>query len=344
VAAISAWCLNGSLAVIQGLVQAGLWVPRGRAWVAGPDDWWLLGVYGLLALGAVLGRWRPPRRWCLAIVAGWAALGFAGHFLRPHHDRLDAAFLSVGHGCAVVLHLPSGATMLYDAGEMAGADFAGESISGYLWSHGIGHIDAVVLSHADTDHYNALPMLLERFSIGVVYVSPVMFQQKHNEALAALEKAIRQAGVPIREIYAGDRLRGGAGCRLEVLHPPRRGVLGDDNANSIVLAAEYRGRRLLLPGDLASPGLDDVLAEEPWPCDVLMAPHHGSRASDPPGLAAWCRPRWVVISGTVRFDPASTTEAYRGAGGEVLHTGRVGAVLVGIDDRRISVAGFAPTK
>ena len=150
--------------------------------------------------------------------------------------------------------------------------------------------------------------------------------------------------MPIREIYAGDRLRGGEGCRLEVVHPPRRGVLGSENANSVVLAVEYRGRRLLLPGDLSSPGLDDVLAEEPWPCDVLMAPHHGSRASDPPGLAAWCRPRWVVISGTVRFDPASTTEAYRATGGQVLHTGRVGAVLVGVDDRRISVVGFAPSK
>ena len=344
VATVFAWCLNGSLAAIQGLVQAGLWLPGGRAWVAGPDGWWLLGFYGLLALGAVLGRRRPPRRWCLAIVAGWAAVGFAGHFLHGHRDRLDAAFLSVGHGCAVVLRLPSGATMLYDAGEMAGADFAGESISDYLWSHGIGHIDAVVLSHADTDHYNALPLLLDRFSVGVVYVSPMMFQQKHNQALAALQKAIHGAGVPIREIYAGDRLRGGEGCRLEVLHPPRRGVLGDDNANSIVLAVEYRGRRLLLPGDLASPGLEDILAEEPWPCDVLMAPHHGSRASDPPGLAAWCRPRWVVISGTVRFDPAATTEAYRATGGQVLHTGRVGAVLVGVDDRRISVVGFAPAK
>ncbi len=57
-ATIFGWCLNGSLAAIQGLIQAGLSLPGGRAWVAGPDDWWLVGFYGLLALGAVLGRWR----------------------------------------------------------------------------------------------------------------------------------------------------------------------------------------------------------------------------------------------------------------------------------------------
>ena len=49
-----------------------------------------------------------------------------------------------------------------------------------------------------------------------------------------------------------------------MLHPPRKGVLGSDNANSIVLAIEFQGRRLLLTGDLESPGLDDVLAEEPY--------------------------------------------------------------------------------
>jgi competence protein ComEC len=46
---------------------------------------------------------------------------------------------------------------------------------------------------------------------------------------------------------------------------------------------EYQGRRLLLPGDLESPGLDELLAESPLDCDVLLAPHHGSLQSDPPG-------------------------------------------------------------
>ena len=76
----------------------------------------------------------------------------------------------------------------------------------------------------------------------------------------------------MHEVRAGDRLRAGQGCAVEVLHPPRYGVLGSDNANSIVLAVDYQGREVLLPGDLESPGLDDVLAEEPRHCDVLIGP------------------------------------------------------------------------
>ncbi len=50
-----------------------------------------------------------------------------------------------------------------------------------------------MLSHPDLDHFNALPGLLDRFSVGVVYVSPVMFE-KHNPAVTALRAVHRPAG------------------------------------------------------------------------------------------------------------------------------------------------------
>ena len=128
-----------------------------------------------------------------------------------------------------------------------------------------------------------------------------------------MRSAIDRAGVPLDEVWSGDRLRSGGGARIEVLHPPRGGVLGSDNANSIVLAIEYQGRRLLLTGDLESPGLDDVMAEEPYDCDVLLAPHHGSASSDPPGFAAWSTPEWTVVSGGRRDRLARRCRRLRGA-------------------------------
>ena len=112
---------------------------------------------------------------------------------------------------------------------------------------------------------------------------------------------------------------------IDVIHPPRDGVVGSDNANSITLAVEYAGRRLLLPGDLETPGLEDVIAELPVDCDVLMAPHHGSRRSDPPGFAAWSTPEWVVISGGADSDP-EVEHTYAAAGATVLNTGKLGAI------------------
>ena len=164
--------------------------------------------------------------------------------------------------------------------------------------------------------------------------------KKDNPALAALHDAIDRCGVPLRELPAGKRLSGGDGCVAEVLHPLPRGVVGSSNANSLVLAVEYRGRRILLPGDLESPGLDDVLAEEPLRCEVLMAPHHGSRKSNSLALATWCRPRWVVFSGDGRWSLPESESPYQAVGGHVLCTSDRGAIHVRITTQGVDVSGF----
>jgi competence protein ComEC len=249
---------------------------------------------------------------------------------------LECTIVSVGHGSAVVVRLPEGQTLLYDAGCMGDPIYAERAISAVLWHEGIRHLDAVVLSHADADHYNALPGLLKRFSVGAVHVTPLMFE-RHSPALDALAEAIAKAGVPLDVVASPDRLRAGGDVSIEVLHPPRRGVLGSDNANSIVLAIEYQGRRLLLTGDLEPPGLDDVLAERPLDVDLLMAPHHGSRFSDPPGMARWSTPEFVVISGSRSDLQPSVAMAYTSRGARVLHTAQSGAVRATISNGDLRV-------
>ena len=182
-----------------------------------------------------------------------------------------------------------------------------------------------------------MPGLLERFRVGTVYVSPVMFSSFGDAntpgGVKVLRDAIQRAGVPIREIWSGDRLQVGSEVAIRVLHPPQRGVVGSDNANSITMAVEYGGRRMLLPGDLESPGLDDLMAELPYDCDILLAPHHGSRRSDPPGFAAWSTPKWVVISGGGGDDIEPVMRTYERAGANVLATNEVGTISFHIDGR-----------
>jgi competence protein ComEC len=330
---------NWNLGIVERLVRFGAAIPYGHAWVPGPAEWWLIGFYAALGVFAAFPRLRPPLRWRGALLGAWTAAGFIVPWWTADHHGLRCTFLSVGHGEAVVLELPDGRTVLYDAGRLAAPTACCRSVSGYLWSRGLRHIDAVVLSHADTDHYNALPDLLERFSVGAVYVSPVMFDVP-NEAIRYLSKSIERAKVPIRVIASGDRLSGGPGCWLEILHPPPHGLPSTSNANSIVISVEYAGRRVLLPADLQSPGLDDVLAESPLHCDVLLVPHHGSKSSKPVQLAAWSTPTWAVFSADHRYD-TSSVEAVYARRGHVLHTADTGAVTAFIDEKGLRVETFA---
>ena len=256
------WVCDACMALVRQGMAAFDGRAGGHVWLPGPSWWWLAVLYLVLGVWAADERLRPPRRWCLALCAGWIAVGlFAAQWRQMRNAELSCTFLAVGHGCATVLELPDGKTMLYDAGQLGSPAAAARSISSYLWSRGKTHIDAIVLSHADVDHFNAVPELLRRFSVGVVYVSPVMFDGD-SMATQTLRRAIERSRVPLGEISASQQLVAGD-CTIHVLHPPRRGTLGSDNSNSVVLEIQYQGRQLLLPGDLESPGLDELLAESP---------------------------------------------------------------------------------
>ncbi|MEX0793232.1 MAG: ComEC/Rec2 family competence protein, partial [Pirellulaceae bacterium] len=302
--------------------------------VPGPPVWWVAGFYAVVLGG---GYWYLGRRCRLpklvVAVTLWVAVGLGQSLAvdqwRDQRPELRCTFLAVGHGTSVLLELPEGRTILYDCGRLGSPRRASEIASATLLSRGIRHLDAVVLSHEDVDHYNGLPGLMERFSVGVVYASWPMLRDPSplGERLSA---EIERLGVPVKMVAASDRLDLPGGVEISVLHPAGRGVLGSDNANSIVLLIEYAGQRILLPGDLESPGLEWLLAEQPIPCDVVMAPHHGSQNSHPAAFYPWCQPKWVVVSSgsqEVEGLDAATLQGLE-TSPEVLNTAQDGAVEV----------------
>jgi competence protein ComEC len=341
---INLWTLEWCVATARN-------IPLGHFWVSGPADWWLLGFYGGLGILAASPKLRSRRVVCFTLLASWIGIGFLPHALRSHPDQLDCTFVAVGHGGATILELPSGKTMLYDAGRFGNPTSGVQAISSVLWDHGIQRLDAVFLSHADADHFNALPGLLERFAVQTIFVSPGMFKDPYlfkdrSMAVVALLAAIERAQVPIRELRAGDRLWENEACTIDVLHPPGNGIAGNTNANSLVLSVTYQNRQILLPGDLESPGLQNLLATQPRHCEVLMAPHHGSRQSNSPELARWCTPRWVVFSDDGRWNLPEIDATYQATGAKTFHTNDSGAIQVQISSKGVFVSPFVaiPTR
>ena len=334
------WICNQSLGLLEWLVDAADRVTAGHVWIPAPASWWVLGFYAGLAVWAVWFRRRLPARWCLAALSLWFGIG-ALTIVRQmpgpaeRAGELVCTFVAVGHGACTVVELPGGQTLLYDAGSMSAPDATARTIAEFLWSRKITHLDAVLLTHADADHYNALPELLERFSVGAVYVSPVMFQEP-TPALAALRQALVQRCLTVGEIDAGDGLRTRDASEWVVLHPPRRGVSGSDNASSLTLRAAYAERSIFLAGDLEPPGLDDLLAGRPLECAVVLAPHHGSSRSLPEKLLGWSRPECLVISAAANEGFAAYQAAVR-AGVRAINTGRSGAVQVTVAPDRFEV-------
>jgi competence protein ComEC len=323
---VFAWVTRWSLAACEGLVTWGDSLPGSHWYVGDVPEWWLWAVYlvffALLWVDSVYQRWRL----LLPAGLGWLCLGLLGGAARMPADELRCTFLAVGHGGCSVIETPDGRTLLYDAGAIAGPDVTRRQIAPFLWSRGIRRIDEILLSHADLDHFNGLPLLLERFAVGQVTCTP-SFADKSTGAVRVTLAAIENHGVPVRIVRSGDHLTCGE-LEMDVLHPPATGPEGNENARSLVLLLRHAGHSLLLTGDLEGAGLDRVLGLPRVPIDIFMAPHHGSRTSNKPELAAWAQARVVIACEGAPRSAIARPNPYRDRGATYLDTFHHGAVTI----------------
>ena len=357
---LAAACGRGcdvTLHALEALVAMAAAVPGGHVWVPGPAEWWVVGWYGVLAatlLLVVRERLRSVRTWAFVAVA-WVVVGAvtdAG--LWPRAERLTGlrvVVTAVGHGCGIVVRSPSGRCLVYDAGRLGSGAAASRSLASVLWDERVRRIDTLVISHADTDHFNAVPDLLERFAIGEIVVPPA-FLETDAWAPRRLVEIARDRAVPVRTVQAGDGWAVDPLCRVRVLHPfpdarsasPSAATPCSDNETSLVLAVETAGRRLMLAGDLEGAALDRFVASGADRCDVLVAPHHGSLSSLPPTLATATAAEWIVVSGASSAGWARVRDAYAAArpgGARVVKTGPEGDHAGGAIALVLSAEGVA---
>jgi len=350
---------DATLRCIMAIVSWGSDLPGAYVWVAGPPAWWVAGWYlilGAALLGFSAERLRRPATW--ALVAGcWLAVGGTAVAVAavsaPRCGPLRAVVAAMGHGCGIVVRSPTGRCLVYDAGRLGAPGAASRAMSAVLWEERVRRIDTLVVSHADADHFNALPALLERFAIGEIVVSRP-FLRRDVAAVGELLLMARQRRIPVRTVSAGDSFALDALCRVRVLHPaPRDAAVGHtetgrwptDNERSLVLAVEAAGRRLLLTGDLEGRALESFVAADPDSCDVLVAPHHGSRTSLPPDIARATAPEIVVVSGPGGRSWPEVRAAYEAAVPDrpppaVHKTGAEGAIALDLAAEAVSMSRF----
>ncbi len=319
--------LQLGLGMIKWTIALARDLPGAYFWSPAPPAWQLAVFYILLFSGWCC-RGRTSRG-CLRLgLACWvlvATFSTTRIVHRPGDDLLRATFIAVGHGTSVLLELPGDRVWLYDAGHLGHPRSAGHQVAAVLWSRGIRQIDRLLLSHADVDHFNVVPSLLERFRVKQVCV-PVTLDWDASPAIQVLSRDLENHGIPIHAFQRGDTLLAGERLSARVLHPPAAEVFGSDNAGSLVLEVNWGKSRLVLPGDLEADGLVMLLGTPPRPTSVLMAPHHGSIRSDPQEVCRWCRPRLVVISSGDW--QASGESAYLRWGSQVSSTCRHGAITI----------------
>jgi competence protein ComEC len=299
----------------------------------GPPEWWNLGFYAVFAIFTFLPIQRPRRRILLSALLVWILLGIgAGYyrdFERLQNDRLTLTVLSIGHGNSVLITTPEKRTIICDSGNMNSPRYVADSMSRSLWRLGKTHIDAILISHPDNDHFNGVSLLAERFSIGSVLISPYF----GDEPLwLLLKEKLEERKIPIRIIGEGDDLTEYGLPDSIILHPPKEDFAESQNSNaaSLVLRVEHRGVGILLPGDLDGRETSPFLLREPIPTEIVMVPHHGGRSMQTDRLIEWTTPKTLIYStGKLTYKPEVLNDL-RQKGYEVRSTFVEGAIEINI--------------
>ena len=324
------WVCSGFLWSMDQIIRIAASIPYGHLWLPSPSGVWVAIFYLVLAASLY---WRSSRRvqifrrgwiviWCVA--AWWMATTAAP----LENGTVEATFVDVGHGTSVVLRIDDD-VWLYDCGRLGNDLGSSRDIDETLWALGITRLDGVMLSHADSDHYNALPGILKRFAVDEILTPPGMLDEDEKGALDKVRAAIKAFQIPVRELSAGDSLAQ-ENHTLRILHPPIGGAGGNDNANSLVLSIDDGA--LLLPGDLEPPGTELLINQSrPRPGGVLMAPHHGSLTMNAEAVLQWARPKETVVSGGRRARRPEVAAMLMMTGSGVHVTAKQGALRVRID-------------
>jgi competence protein ComEC len=339
------WLCHVCIQSVQSIVGFCSLIPLGHVWFPAPPSTWVFTFY-LIMIGTLFvpNRWLPRPSLRGKCVLAWIMLWFivalflaTGETRTKPHSHTQLTFIDVGHGTSVLIELPDDrGTWLYDAGRLGDPQWSVHPIQDVLWSRGIWHLDGLIISHADADHYNAAPDLLHRFTIDRIVTPPDLISDTQL-GLADLQQRVAQLHSPVIEAYAGLSLKDLQGKPwARILHPPQQRLQASDNANSLVLELVIGNTTVLLPGDLEMPGTDIMLAtqrplQRPLSGGLLMAPHHGSTSQDPLPILQWMRPKHVVVSGGPRANRPEVIQRLSETGAAVYSTAAFGAIQIATD-------------
>lgn len=192
-------------------------------------------------------------------------------------DVLHVTILDVGQGSSTVITLPDKRLIVIDTGK------SGLQTAHFVKSLGTNRIDALLLTHSDSDHTGGLKTLSRRFKISEIWDNG--FINYKNLPPHLTHKSLKR----------GDVIQG-HGYQFVVLHPSVDSYDSlTNNDLSLVLKLIGYNTSFLFTADIESEAIQDVLSG-PLASDVLVLPHHGSAKSLNEEFYEAVKPSVVVIS------------------------------------------------
>lgn len=321
-------------------------LPMSRCILGKPENWQIV-VFVIIISIAIFGS----RRWSKLQFWQWLTLALLCITMR-FPDGLQITLLDVGQGDGIYIADDRGGHYLIDGGSSSKSDVGTYQLVPFLKEEGADVLDAVFVTHMDSDHYNGIRTLIEQMEInGITICSlilPDIGENSKSEEYLELAALAGQQGIRVQYIHKGEILRHGT-LKLTCLHP-EEGAEQETNAASIVLYLEYEAFTALFTGDLEGSGEEAVRGQlEAYlaggkKLTVLKVAHHGSRNSTGEAFLETASPGIALISAgkdnSYGHPHGELLQRLAQAGCLVYQTKEGGAVTVTYRKGRVRVESF----
>ena len=336
----AAWCAAAFATLADTLAMC-----TGAAWSVEP-------IHGLACVGALVCLVMAMRRPRLPRAMGQGRRGlnaptwFAPPVIAlvwwawPARFDLRVTMLDVGNGSAWIVE--HGETVaLVDGGSLDVPDVGARTIVPALRALGISRLTMISLSHADLDHLNGLPAVMDRVPVACLATTSCVIEGAcPGTPSERVFSTAWRSGCMVMGIQAQDALEFDHGS-WSALHPHHGVAPFPRNESSLVWLVRTAGVALLLTGDIEEAGARRVRevidrAATRGKTMLMELPHHGSFRPGVASLIEHLKPVWIGQStGPARL--ARDRWAWLDATTARSVTARDGAVRVTVTDGTLTI-------
>ena len=255
------------------------------------------------------------KRWMASVLAGavlFAAQFFAGCTAAPASDaskqatqgEITVKVLNIGQGDSILIQTGE-KTVLVDTSDVDERD----KLRTELKKADVKKIDTIILTHPHADHIGGMDVLLDEYTVGMVYDNGMPSTSK---LYLGYVKKLKEKKIERKGLVAGDRVDLGGGAVFEVLGPSAqlvkegnvKGYKHDPNNESVVGRLVFGDFSMMLTGDAEKKEEEAILAVDSAnvKSTILKSGHHGSKTSSSADFLRAVQPEAALISCGVNND------------------------------------------
>jgi competence protein ComEC len=207
------------------------------------------------------------------------------------------SYLDVGHGSCTLIETPGGKRILVDGGALTspGFDIGKMIITPFLLEKKILHVDDIIITHSDSDHYNGVAFLLGQFRVKRLWVNT---KESNDRSWSHLIDIAEECGTEVLVPKSNHFIARNEAMSMQVIaNTTDVTAVSADNDNGLIVKYQHGEFSALFPGDISTV-MERKLVEAATDlkATILLAAHHGSATSNSIEFLSAVQPKMMVVS------------------------------------------------